>query len=157
QPTQISTRRLLLRDFVEEDWADVHAFRSDPLVAWATEFAPENQEETREWLRFIARYDQRDPRLTYNLAIVLRLNGAVIGWIGIGLPSRRTSNLREYDFGYCLNREFWGRGYMTEAAQAILAFGFGYLRAQRIFAECHVTNSASARVMEKAGMRLEGR
>ena len=58
--------------------------------------------------------------------------------------------------GYSLNRKFWGQGYATEAAEALVKFGFGQLNLHRIFATCDPFNVASARVLEKAGMQREG-
>jgi ribosomal-protein-alanine N-acetyltransferase len=58
--------------------------------------------------------------------------------------------------GYVLARAYWGQGYTTEAARAVVAFGFEQMQLNRIQADCHVNNLASARVMEKIGMRCEG-
>ena len=58
--------------------------------------------------------------------------------------------------GYCFNRRYWGRGYATEAARAVVDFGFASLGLHRIFATCAPENTASARVLEKLGMRREG-
>jgi len=99
-------------------------------------------------------YNAEVPRVAYNLAIVLAETGQFVGWIGIGQPSGPSAP-REYDFGYVLNRRFWSRGYMTEALRALLAFTFRELNAHRVFARCEPANVASARVMEKAGMRRE--
>jgi RimJ/RimL family protein N-acetyltransferase len=66
------------------------------------------------------------------------------------------SESREAHLGYILHPGFWGRGYMPEAARAVLKFGFEELGLHRIYAECHPRNTASARVMEKIGMRREG-
>jgi len=61
------------------------------------------------------------------------------------------------DIGYELNPKYWGRGYATEAARAMLAFGFDTLGLHRVWAECVAGNLASRRVLEKLGMTLEGR
>ncbi len=58
--------------------------------------------------------------------------------------------------GYGVNRTVWGRGYTTEAAKAMIHFGFQKLGLRRITSTCDVKNKASARVMEKAGMKREG-
>ena len=58
--------------------------------------------------------------------------------------------------GYCLNRDYWGHGYATEAAQAVISFGFEQLGLHRIFAICDPCNVASWRVLARAGMRREG-
>ncbi len=63
----------------------------------------------------------------------------------------------EADIGYELAGAQWGQGYATEAARALVHFGFTRLRVHRIWAACVAENSASAHVMEKLGMQLEGR
>lgn len=61
----------------------------------------------------------------------------------------------ERSFGYLLARAHWNRGYMTEALRAVLVYEFGTRGTPRVSATCEVENGASARVLEKAGMRLE--
>ena len=59
--------------------------------------------------------------------------------------------------GYELAPRYWGCGYATEAAAALLAFGFRELKLHRVWAQCIAENTASAHVLEKIGMRQEGR
>jgi RimJ/RimL family protein N-acetyltransferase len=156
---RLATNRLILRSFEENDREPLHDVRADPEVGRYSHFHSKTEEETRGWLAETLEYDRAhsdDPARAYNLAIILKAEDRLIGWIGIGRPSRPALP-GELDFGYALGRRDWGQGYMTEAVQALLAFGFRPLRAQRIFAECQPPNVASARVMEKAGMRYEGR
>ncbi|MCK4510553.1 GNAT family N-acetyltransferase, partial [bacterium] len=56
----------------------------------------------------------------------------------------------------CLRRDAWGRGLAMEAAAGLIGFGFEQLRVHRIWATCDTRNVRSARVLEKAGMKLEG-
>jgi RimJ/RimL family protein N-acetyltransferase len=151
------TARLLLRDFGEDDLADVCAFRSDPEVARSMlTHEPERAEQTQAWLRDLIAHSRRDPREAYSLAIVRRAEGRVIGQIGIGAgPSADYPAPGEIGVGYMLRRDCWGRGYATEAARAIVDFGFAFLQAQQVSAWCFAANRASARVLEKAGLRLE--
>jgi RimJ/RimL family protein N-acetyltransferase len=58
--------------------------------------------------------------------------------------------------GYWVGKPYWSLGYMSEAVQRAIAFGFQDLELNRIHAECFVENIGSARVMEKAGMRRDG-
>ena len=152
---QLITPRLILRDFREDDWPALHAFRSDPEVARYMDWEAETPEQTRAWVLATIPHNQAQPRFSYNLSIVRRADEHIVGWIGIGVPSRHGAYEREYDFGYALARAYWGQSYMTEALRALLQFAFDELRAQRLFGECDVRNIASARVMEKAGMRRE--
>jgi RimJ/RimL family protein N-acetyltransferase len=59
--------------------------------------------------------------------------------------------------GYCYDRAAWGSGYAAEAAAAMLDFAFDVLLLHRVWAGCDPENVGSARVLEKLGMRLEGR
>ena len=64
---------------------------------------------------------------------------------------------QEADIGYELNPKYWNNGYATEAASAIVDFGFGQFGVHRIWADCIAENIGSAHVLEKLGMKLEGR
>jgi ribosomal-protein-alanine N-acetyltransferase len=59
--------------------------------------------------------------------------------------------------GYALHPDYWGKGYATEAAQAIVNFGFKHLKMHRIWATCDVKNKASEKILKKCGMKKEGR
>ena len=60
------------------------------------------------------------------------------------------------DFGYVLGRDYWGQGYATEALQAVVEYALSQDSIVRVWAVCDVENTASARVMEKAGLKREG-
>jgi RimJ/RimL family protein N-acetyltransferase len=78
----------------------------------------------------------------------------LIGNCGI---RRKPENEWEADIGYDLAPEFWGQGFATEAARAMAEFGFQELGVRRISSWCIADNIASSRVLEKAGLRAEGR
>jgi RimJ/RimL family protein N-acetyltransferase len=94
------------------------------------------------------------PRTAFEVAIVLEAERRVIGGVGIRIKSEKH---REGDIGYVLNRRYWSLGIITEAARAMLEYGFSELKLHRIYATCDAENAASARVMEKLGMQYEGR
>lgn len=60
------------------------------------------------------------------------------------------------ELGYAIHREYWGQGLVPEAVRAMISFGFEKIGLNRIEARCIAENTASARVMEKAGMSYEG-
>jgi ribosomal-protein-alanine N-acetyltransferase len=151
----ITTERLLLRDFVEVDWESVYTFLTDPEVTRYMHFASYSEADLWKWFTWCLDNSQQVHPDAYNWAIVLRVSNQGIGWFGIGSPSEPTRD-GERDFGYALHRQYWGQGYMTEALQAVLNFEFEELGSTRIFATCEIENIASARVMEKAGMKYEG-
>jgi len=85
-------------------------------------------------------------------AIVLAETGQLCGAIGLQLNPRD----HNAEIGYWIGAEFWGRGICTEAALAVLAFGFDELNLHRIHSGHFASNPASGRVMEKLGMTWEG-
>lgn len=151
----LMTPRLMLRDFEEEDWRGLHAFRRDPEVARYMHWEPETPEQTRDWVLATIPFNLAQPRDSYNFSIVRRADMRIIGWIGFGEPSHPSEDERVYDFGYALEQTTWGQGLMTEALHAVLAFAFADLSADTIYGTCDARNLGSARVMEKAGMRRE--
>lgn len=149
----IRTPRLDLRDFLPEDFEAVHAYASDPVVTRFTSFGPNSEEETRAYLERMAAEAAEQPRRNFTPAIVDRETGRLIG--ACGLLSRR-EGFREYETGYVLHRDWWGRGLASEATRALLAFAFGELGAHRVYATVTPENQASCRVLAKLGFRLEG-
>jgi len=147
------TPRLILRDFVEDDWTAIFALSQAPAVTrYQSWLRLTNEVEAQQWLQQAIHHNQFHPRQAYNLAIVHQVSHAVIGWIGWGIPSDRTHG--DYDFGYALLPATWGQGYMTEALQSAIDYMFETLAATVVYGECASSNRASARVMEKNGLRL---
>jgi ribosomal-protein-alanine N-acetyltransferase len=87
------------------------------------------------------------------LNIVDEETGQFIG--AIGVMSIDWAN-RKTEFGYWLAREYWGRGYMTEATRLFITYVFETLKLERLYAHVFAPNIASQRVVEKIGFRLEG-
>ena len=149
----IKTERLLLREFEEDDWQAVLAYQSDPLYLRYNPWTHRTEEDVRNFVRSFMLWQGDQPRMKFQLAVELRAEGRLIGNCGI---RTRSSKTWEADIGYELDSRYWGQGYATEAAQAMLAYGFEELGVHRIWAHCVAENVASARVMEKIGMRQEG-
>jgi ribosomal-protein-alanine N-acetyltransferase len=149
----LKTRRLLLRRIRPNSDAEaVFRYCSDPAVTRYVIFeAHRSLAETRKILRRL----QGERRRTGapHWAITLRRSGELIGMCGF-LPLEIKH--RRGEFGYWLGKPHWGRGYATEAVGALLAFGFRRLKLNRLQARVLTRNRASARVLQKAGMRLEG-
>ncbi len=98
--------------------------------------------------------DQRaQPREIFDVAITLKPKRELIGGVGVRVIDR--DNLTG-ELGYTLHPDFWGYGLASEASYAMLEAGFHQLGLQRIVALCDQRNKASARVMERLGMRREG-
>jgi [ribosomal protein S5]-alanine N-acetyltransferase len=147
----LDTARMLLRDLIPDDAAPMHLLRSDTTVTrYCAYIASQMPEEAEAWVRDTMVHNAMRPRLSYNLAIVRKEDGQIMGWIGIGKAS--DPSLGEMSFGYALRPAYWGEGYMTEALTALLEFAFEELGARSVQGECDAQNPASARVMEKAGL-----
>ncbi len=148
----LETERLLLRKLHLEDAEDMFEYAVDPELAGLGMWLPfhtieDSRADLEETLRNYAKGELVD------WAIVLKAEAKMIGRAGLGRYSPR--NYRA-ELGYALNRRYWGKGYMTEAAQVIMAFGFGALGLHRIEANVLSENSASIHILEKLGMQYEG-
>jgi RimJ/RimL family protein N-acetyltransferase len=149
----LETQRLILRDFREEDWHDVHQYVSDPEVVKYMPFGPNTEEDTKANMQRTFANQKEQPRVHYNFALVNKQNNKVIG--GCELSIQNAEN-KEAMLGYLLNRKYWNQGYITEATRKVIAFGFDQLGLHRIIASCDPANTGSYRVMEKIGMQREG-
>ena len=147
---ELLTPRLRLREFRTEDFATTHAYGSDLEVTRHTLFGPNTDADTRGFIAAMVAAQAAVPRVDYTFAIELKDGGAHAGAIGF------TVDKAEATLGYVLHKPYWGQGYMTEAARAMISFAFGELKLHRVYATCDVANPASFRVMEKVGMRREG-
>jgi RimJ/RimL family protein N-acetyltransferase len=152
----IATERLILRDFVQDDWPAVLAYQSDPryLAHYRIHWEERTEQDVREFVQMFIGHQQAEPRVKFQLAITLREDGRLIGNCGV---RKKHAGAHEADMGYELAPDYWGRGYATEAARAMLAFAFDDLKLHRVSADCIAENVASAHVLEKLGMQQEGR
>lgn len=143
----IETERLLLRNFTIEDAALIYELNLDPDVIRYTYDPIKDIEHAREILEqvILPQY------ALYNhgrWAVHLKPQLEFIGWCGLkNIPQRD-----EIDLGYRLKKQFWGKGYATEAAHACIKYGFEKLNLQRIIGRAVPGNAASLHVLEKCGM-----
>jgi ribosomal-protein-alanine N-acetyltransferase len=151
---RITTERLALRDFEAEDWQAVLAYQRDPRYLRYYPLEDRSEEEVRDFIAMFLRQQAEVPRRKFQLAVTLRENGRLIGNCGVRLEEPGASS---GDMGYELDPRYWGHGYATEAAGAMLDFAFSELGIERVEAWCIAENLASARVLEKLGMRLKER
>lgn len=85
------------------------------------------------------------------MAITLKRTGEIVGTIGIGITKQHS----RAELGYWIGHEYWGNGYCTEAAKAIIDYAFNVVKLHKITSRFMEVNPASGRVMEKAGMTRE--
>ncbi len=149
-PVSLATARLRLRAFKEDDFGWLHPIASNLAVTQFTDWGPNTAEDTEEFLRGAVTMGG-DPN-GFLWAATLQ-DGTGIGSAGLTRVSVRD---RRASFGYMLDPAHWGRGYATEVAVAVRDFAFDKLGVHRLEATCHPDNSASARVLAKAGLQLEG-
>ena len=149
---ELDTPRLRLREFVEDDSECANAYEGDPI---AVRFAPHgvrSLDDSLEHLRALIADSRGAARKIFDFAVVPRDTGRLIGRCGMRLSEAEPS---EAMLWYVLARSAWGNGYATEAAHAVLAFGFEELRLHRIFLEIDPRNVGSLRVAEKLELRRE--
>ena len=148
----IETRRLILRPFERSDAADVQRLAGEYAVADTTLNIPQPYEDgmAEDWIA------THEPGFAAHRHVVFAISSAqqqeLIGAISLILERRFDSG----ELGYWIGKPFWNQGFCTEAAIATLDYGFTVLGLNRIGAKFLARNPASGRVMEKAGMVLEG-
>ncbi len=145
--------RLILRPLLEADFDHVHAYSSDTEVVKFMQWGPNTVEQTRNFMNACFANQKTDPRVTYDFAVVLADTAEFVGSITLRLL-KEGSPLGE--IGYCYSRASWGQGYASEAAEAVMRFAFDQLGMQKVSATCDPLNFGSAKVLQKAGMKLEG-
>ncbi|WP_204035554.1 GNAT family N-acetyltransferase, partial [Micromonospora qiuiae] len=150
----LRTERLDLRPFQPSDLADLHAYFADPaLHRYLYTEASADLDGTREVLvRRQERTVLRDQGDAIQLAAVERRTGRLVGDVLLAWVSPEH---RQGEIGYLLHPECRGHGYATEAAAAMLALGFEQFDLHRIVGRLDARNTASARVLERLGMRRE--
>jgi ribosomal-protein-alanine N-acetyltransferase len=147
---EILTERLRLRLFTAADLDAVCGLFGDPEVM---RFIGKGKVRTREEnATVLAAWMQHWQDHGFGpWAVEERAGGRFVGRCGI----RRLAGTPEVELLYTYNKEFWGRGYGTEAAAASLRYGFETVGLPRIVAVADPANRGSTRVMEKVGMRFE--
>ncbi len=147
----IRTDRLTIRAFTLDDVPAIHAALYADPDAMHFIGGPHSLERTRQG---IAGYVEHQRAAGYSFwAVVLEETGEVIGEAGL-YPMNGAGP--DIELGYALGSPWWGQGYATEAAGAILRTAFEALGAQRVVAVAKRENTASLHVLEKLGFRNEG-
>jgi ribosomal-protein-alanine N-acetyltransferase len=150
RPT-LTSERLILRPMTRGDAADLQRLVNDPEIAFNTLSIPHPYLDgmAEEWI------DSHDEKFAKNSEIVfgitLRESGTFVGVIGL-MPEPHD----QAELGYWIGREYWNRGYASEATALVIDYAFGTLGVNRVEAIHFTRNPASGRVMEKCGMHLEG-
>ena len=149
----LKTKRLILRPFTIDDVKKVQLLANDFAIADTTASIPYPYEESNaeEWIKTHEKEFNENKQA--NFAIIDLNAGNLIG--AISLLDIKTDEERA-ELGYWVGKKFWNNGYCTEAARAIVKYGFETLKLNRIYAHHLTRNSSSGRVMHKIGMKHEG-
>jgi RimJ/RimL family protein N-acetyltransferase len=150
----IATERLIIRDFNNSDWVDLHVLYMKPeTVKYNPSGYPENEEASKKIVAGWSLQPDNAERDKYTAAIITKIDLKFVGVISLDLGDRK---YRKGEIWYKLLPDYWGQGLATEAMKAMLAFGFEQLKLHRIECGCSIHNVASFKVMEKVGMTREG-
>ena len=164
-PATLETARLRLRPPRMEDAPSIfERYASDPEVTHFLSWRPHKDvEETRAFLQSLLKV--LEAGTTHAWVIEDRMDRRLMGLMSMTIQTARendflsTAEERRYykvQFGYHISKSEWGRGFATEAAQAIVDWALGQPEVYRVWAVCDVENHASARVLENVGLVREG-
>jgi RimJ/RimL family protein N-acetyltransferase len=148
----LETERLVLRAFEESDLDALYKAQSDVEVARWLYNEPRTLEQTRDLLgrKIAGELLAEDDWL--GAAVIERETGHFVGDMSLHWVSEQH---KTGEIGFILDPDHQGRGYATEAAGALLGFAFDGMGFHRVIGRTEARNVASARVLEKLGMRLE--
>ncbi len=152
QLPRLETARLVLRPFDLADAPELQRLAGDPAVADGTLLPHPYADGVAEaWIAHQA--EERAAGHRFAFAVERAEDRALVGSIGLEIDAAGN----QAKLGYWIGRPYWGRHYATEAGRAVVAYGFGVLGLERIWAPRFHWNAASGRVLEKIGFAHEGR
>ena len=149
----IETERLKLRPYILDDVPELKRLIGERDIASTTLNIPHPYEDgiAEEWMR--KHQENFEKGAEFNFAIVERTQGLFIGGISLDAEYEQDEIMQ---LGYWIGKPYWNRGYCTEAARAVIKYGFEVLGLNRIYARHFTRNPASGRIMQKIGMKHEG-
>ncbi len=151
----LETDRLRLKELTWEDLENIHTLHGYPAVEeFNTIGIPKSVEDTRAVIRTAVEDRSAESRKQFGWGIFIKATEDFIGEAGMNLSANR---FKIGEIHYSLVPDYWGKGYATEVVKALIRFGFENLSLHRIQAGVATENIKSIKVLEKAGMILEGR
>lgn len=152
----LETKRLLIRDHIEEDLDDLFDLISRPFeMRYIMDLFVVDPKGAQDNLAVAMRDLGKRNRKHYFFAIIEKETSKYIGEIGFTVLDENPSG-KLFELGYFTRREFWGNGLTTEAAEICVDYAFKELGALKITTGCIKENAASERIMIKLGFRKEG-
>ena len=153
-PERLETECLVLRVCTVADAEDIHAYASLPEVSYPAGFLPvKTLEDEIYYLEHILPERNEKGNLPVGYGIVVKGTDKIVG--SVDFNHRHEDDVLE--IGYTLHPDYWGRGYVPEAACALLDLAFRELGLHKIELTCFGYNVQSQRVAEKLGFTLEAR
>ncbi len=145
----LTTSRILLRPWQEEDLNDLYAYSQSPLVGPMAGWKPhETREEAAAALQSYITQE-------HHFAIVHRADDRVIGAVKLN-PELNRGKYYAKSLSYVLSPAYWGQGYMTEAVQAVIRYAFDTLGVELLSAFHKTENPRSGKVLARCGFTCEG-
>jgi RimJ/RimL family protein N-acetyltransferase len=151
----LTGRRIRLRDFQPNDLAAYHKWESDAEVMALATWRAHSVHESEMHLADAIEQSLREDRQRYFLAVESIESGLVFGSAGFTIKAKNDSG-GIAEIGYFLLKEYWGKGYGTEAARLVIDYVFDRLHMHKIVVACNADNHASENIMIKCGMSKEG-
>lgn len=149
-PVTLTGRAVTLREFRSDDAADTLAIIGDDRVTHWLSFDSRDMTAAQAMIDGAVQRAQHEPRTEYYLAVTTD-DDELVGFVRLAFAGVKAAKL-----GYAIRADRWGKGYGTDAARLMIAFGFEDLGLHRISAAIGPDNTASIAVVEKLGMRYEG-
>ncbi|GCE45951.1 ribosomal-protein-alanine N-acetyltransferase [Thermosporothrix hazakensis] len=146
------TERLRVRYLRDDDFQEMHALCSDPLaMRFMGDGSTLTAEQVTTWIEK-SQWNYQDHRFGC-FAVETRAERQFVGFCGLVYPHEHQNHV---EIIYAFSQPHWGKGYATEAARAVLDYGFTRCNLPRIVATIVPANTASRRIAEKLGMRFVG-
>jgi len=149
----VQSDRLIYREFNDTDRTQLAYFMINPAQLKYMRFSICSDKEIDDFLHMAIDQASAEKRTEWHLAIEEKGQDGFIGSVALMMDQGSQCSA---EIGYWFKKEYWGKGYATEATRAMIAFGFDVIKLHRIWGVCHIDNQASAKVMEKSGMMFEG-
>lgn len=150
--TYIETERLILRDWQDSDQAPFARMNGDPLVM---EFLPRHMDEKAS-NKLVKRFQDHFKKYGYGLfAVEIKESGEFAGFVGLHNVEFEAPFTPAVEIAWRLDYEYWGKGYGSEAAKAVLNYAFKTLKLKEVVAFTVHDNTRTIHVMEKIGMKRD--
>jgi RimJ/RimL family protein N-acetyltransferase len=150
---RLETDRLVLREFVEDDWRALYAIESREDVNRYQGYDAHTEEQSRAYVAKTIASAAETPRMLYEVAIAKRSDEQRL--IGRGGIRRTTAEPRVGEMWVVLAPSEQKQGFVLEAARAMMSYAFAELAMHRLYGDCDPRNTPSAQLMERLGMRRE--